>query len=310
MNQSPSFEQIMQKLAPTIDRLEQVRSELFRDAKNKSMLYGGLTIVISLIVSLIATSTPAYGLLFGFLLVILETTILFNIRGNRLSPKYKKELIGKMVEELIENGNYQPEAGISEASFNETGLFNSPDRYHSEDLISGQTGKTPFCFAEVHAEEKHTTTNSKGQTRTYWETLFKGFMFIADFNKDFNGHTIILRDSFLNFARGNRVKLENTAFEKLFDVFSTDQIEARYILTPSMMERMIKLDELSGNNILFSFHHSKIVIMIKTSRNHFESKLTRPVNETKTLQEEYDTITGLTSIVEALDLNTRIWSKE
>ena len=310
MNQTPTFDQLMDKLTPVVDRLEEFRKELFRDAQKRSMLFGGITLIIALIISMAVASTPGYGILVGFLLVILETTIIFNIWGGRLSPRYKKELIGKLVEELIENGQYTPESGLSESAFNKTGLFGSPDRYHSEDLISGHIGKTPFCFAEVHAEEKHTTTNSKGQAQTTWVTLFKGFMFVADFNKNFSGRTTVLRDSFLNFARGNRVKLENTEFEKHYDVFSTDQVEARYILTPSMMERMIQLDNLFGNDTLLSFQESKVVIMIKSSRNHFESKLTRPVNEKKTLQEEYNTIVALTSIIDALDLNTRIWSKE
>ena len=38
---------------------------------------------------------------------------------------------------------------------------------------------------------------------------------------------------------GKRVKLENREFEKEFDVFSEDQIEARKILTPSFMYRLV-----------------------------------------------------------------------
>ena len=36
----------------------------------------------------------------------------------------------------------------------------------------------------------------------------------------------------MNFSDGSLVKLENPDFEKLFSVYSHDQIEARYILTP------------------------------------------------------------------------------
>ena len=38
------------------------------------------------------------------------------------------------------------------------------------------------------------------------------------------------------------MKLENPDFEKTFDVYSTDQIEARYLLSPSMMERLLALE--------------------------------------------------------------------
>lgn len=310
MNQIPTFEQVLTMLAPVVAQLEVFRKELLQNAKKKSMLLGSLVLVVVLFIAFALGWSLGFGLLLALLLVILVTGIVFHLEGGLLSPRYKKELIGKLVEELIENGKYEPQEGLSEEAFRQTDLFNRPDRYHSEDLISGQAGKTSFCFAEVHAEERHTTTNSKGQTRTTWTTLFKGFMFVADFNKDFAGHTVVLRDSFLNFARGNRVKLENVEFEKHFDVFSTDQVEARYILTPSMMERILGLDKVFGQDLLLSFLQSKVVIMVKSSRNHFESSLTRSVNERATLQEEYNTIISLISLIEALDLNTRIWSKE
>ena len=63
-------------------------------------------------------------------------------------------------------------------------------------------------------------------------------------NKTFKGTTIIKRDrgKVANFFRSKMsglesVKLEDPKFEKLFDVYGNDQIEARYLLTPSFMER-------------------------------------------------------------------------
>ena len=67
----------------------------------------------------------------------------------------------------------------------------------------------------------------------------------ADFNKNFQGRTIILPDfaqnafgdfigSWLqskNQAREELVKMDNPDFEKEFVVYSNDQIEARYILS-------------------------------------------------------------------------------
>lgn len=310
MHTNSSFEQIREKLVPVINQLETFRKQLLHDAIKKSLLSVGITIVLAGGIALSFPSGAIYAAAIGFIAIIIGPVVIFNTRFSQLSPRYKKELIGKMVEELVMDGKYEPENGIQESAFNRTNLFNRPDRYHTEDLISGKIDKTPFCFAEVHAEEKHTTTNSKGQTSTTWVTLFKGFMFMADFNKDFAGQTIVQRNSLLKYFRGNRVKLENTEFEKHFDVFSEDQVEARYLLTPSMMERIIALDKQFGNDLLICFDQSQIVILIKSSRNHFECSLWSSFDGGKNLQEEYDTITSLTSIIEALDLNTRIWSKE
>ena len=129
--------------------------------------------------------------------------------------------------------------------------------------------------------------------------------------KDFQGHTTILRNSLFKLSSsGSRVKLENPDFEKTFDVYSTDQIEARYLLSPSMMERLLALDREFNRNITISFRDSNILIAIPESRNHFEASIWKPMDDLSQLKNDFSMIHALVSIVEDLNLNTRIWSKK
>ena len=65
--------------------------------------------------------------------------------------------------------------------------------------------------------------------------------------------------------------MEDVVFEKEFEVYSQNQIEARYLLTTAFMERMLKLKELyKGKKIQFSFQDSKVLIAINTKKNMFE----------------------------------------
>ena len=131
------------------------------------------------------------------------------------------------------------------------------------------------------------------------------------FQKDFQGHTTILRNSLFKLSSsGSRVKLENPDFEKTFDVYSTDQIEARYLLSPSMMERLLALDREFNKNITISFRDSNILIAIPESRNHFEASIWKPMDDLSQLKNDCSSIHALVSIVEDLNLNTRIWSKK
>lgn len=303
-----SFEELITQLTPTMRQIEEKRLELKQEALKKSSINGGLILSIALIVGLFTNLPVLLGI--GVILLIPCSIINYNRGSEILRSIYKAKIISRLVESLIEDGRYEPQSGISEQTFNKSNLFNVPDRYGSEDYISGKMGQTPFGFAEVHAEEKHIQTDSKGRTTTTWSTLFKGFLFVADFNKDFAGQTVIYRNSIFNFIKSNRVKLENPEFEKRFDVYSSDQVEARYILSPAMMERVIALDKQFSRGILISFYNSSVVIAVNNSRDHFESSLWSSVNQTKTLRDEYDTIVALTSIIEVLDLNTRIWTKK
>ena len=90
---------------------------------------------------------------------------------------------------------YNPDDRIAEGRFTEARIFDHHiDRYNGEDYISGTAGKTRFECSEVHAEYKTTSTDSKGNSHTEWHTIFKGLFLIADFNKNFNGLTLVLPD--------------------------------------------------------------------------------------------------------------------
>ena len=55
-------------------------------------------------------------------------------------------------------------------------------------------------------------------------------------------------------GKTQRVKLEGPVFEKAFEVYSTDQVEARFILTPDFMERLIGLERtFKGRQVRCAF---------------------------------------------------------
>ena len=72
--------------------------------------------------------------------------------------------------------------------------------------------------------------------------------------------------------RKSDVNLEDVVFSKKWKVMATDQIEARYLLTPAFMERMLKVKKLfRSRNIEFSFFDNKLLIAIHTNKNMFET---------------------------------------
>ena len=73
-------------------------------------------------------------------------------------------------------------------------------------------------------------------------------------------------------GRKSDVNLEDVVFSKKWKVMATDQIEARYLLTPAFMERMLKVKKLfRSRNIEFSFFDNKLLIAIHTNKNMFET---------------------------------------
>jgi hypothetical protein len=196
-----------------------------------------------------------------------------------------------------------------------------PDRYKCEDYVSGKIGETFIEFSEVHSEYKTETTDSKGNHHTQWHTIFMGLFFIADFNKNFSGTTVVLPDlaektfGFLgkifqswNLTRkGQLIKLEDPEFEKLFVVYGDNQITARYILTPGLMQRLVEFRNRLKNTVYLSFKDSKVYLSISINRNLFEPRIFKSNEDFTLIKDYFDNLHLAGRIIEELNLNTRIW---
>ena len=306
-----SYDSIYEKLTPALTQLENKRLELKKKGTNAGLVAGGICTLIGIIIT-VWTGGNSLGFYISLILGVIILVGCIHGQSKELSRYYKKDIIATIISSLCENSSFIPESGISEQQFMSCGLFHtSPDRYHSEDMITGQVGKTVFACSEIVAEEKRVTTNSKGQRSEHWVDIFKGFFFIADFQKDFQGQTVVYRNSWLklNF-KNQRVKLENPEFEKKFDVYSTDQVEARYLLTPGMMEKLLELDRKFPGKITLSFYNSNVIIAIPDNTDHFETSIWNSQLRNNSLKQEYNTLSALFGITDDLNLNLRIWTKE
>lgn len=245
--------------------------------------------------------------------------IYYHIAVSGYRSSFKMFLLDKIIKFIEPGLDYLPQQGISKELFTAAGMFTHRiDRYKCEDMILGKIDKTQLMFSEVHAEYKTGSGKDK-----HWHTIFKGLFFIADFNKNFHGRTVVLPDTaeklFGSFGQtlqswsrsyGQLVKLEDVEFEKEFVVYGTDQIEARYILSPALMERILLYQRKLGTKIYLSFLGSRVFGAISIQKDLFEPKVFSTLLEFNVIAEYCGQFQLGVSVVEELNLNTRIWAKE
>jgi hypothetical protein len=240
---------------------------------------------------------------------------------NAFVYEFKRKIIRAIVKFIDENLEYHSTRRVSQGRFMQSTIFRTaPDRYKGEDYVSGTVEGTQIEFSEIHAE--YVTRDSKNRKTTH--TIFRGLFLVADFPKKFNGTTVVLPDvaqkmlGFIgqtlqkwNLLRGDLVKLEDPEFEKEFVVYGDDQIEARYILTTSMMERLMEFRKKAlrrthaGNGIHLAFTGGKIFVAIDCNRDLFEPKLFTSNDDSGVLRDYFDTMSMAIGIVEDLKLNPR-----
>ena len=268
--------------------------------------------------------TVAYGM--GVLMAILVLWIYIRkqkwVKGFR--QDYKLEVVAKIVAHVGGSLQYDPDKKIPTEEFIKSKMFSSKiDRAYGEDCFTGKVGETEFVFSELDMERKN-SGGSSGSTSTMdkdtWSTIFKGLFFMADFNKTLKTETIVLPDNWEdllgNVARklqratatyGELIQLENPEFEKYFRTYSKDQIEARYALSPALMERIVAFRKKTGAAFSLSFAGSKIYIALPLKTDLFEPRVWKSNDNYEYVSSNLGFILLFVSIVEELNLNTRIW---
>ena len=101
--------------------------------------------------------------------------------------------------------------------------------------------------------------------------------------------------------------MENPEFNREFVVKSSDQVEARYLITPAMMERLMELKKRFGDYRL-SFTDGRVRIALPGWRNYLAPDIKRAIDRTQA-EMIYKRLAAVIGIIDDLDLNTRIWTK-
>lgn len=311
-----------------LDDLRALEKERRKLVKRVILLIVSVFIVLGLSLVLM----PYFHLCFGFIffpigVIALLLVIVYGVRlmTSDYVGDFKARVIGGIVRFIDEDLVYARNKHIPLAAFMESRLFQgTPNRYRGDDYVSGVIGETRVDFSEVHAEYRVNTVDGSGRPKTNWYTLFKGLFFIADFNKDFRGRTVVLPDTAeklfgsvlgstlqsWNRSRGELVKLEDPEFEKYFVVYGSSQIESRYILSTSLMKRILDFRKKTNRDVFISFVGSKIFVAIQYPKDLFEPNLFMTTLDFNQAREYFEDLRLAVDIVEDLNLNTRIWSKQ
>jgi hypothetical protein len=219
----------------------------------------------------------------GFAVFLLATFLAFHWYGsqaivarNNYRARFKREVVAEIFRNSVSGASYEPFIGLDGQVFRDSGLFHDYDEYHSDDRVRGRTGRTPFETAEVKA-----TYRGSGGTRI--RLAFHGLFMQLTLVPAVAATTIIDSATQGTFQLGDRTALEpvclgNPRFERLFKVYSTNEAEARSIVTATMMERLSDLRKQIGHPLFLCVKGSRVYIGVHYGRKLFEPGVIRPTS--------------------------------
>lgn len=348
-----------EELKSDVERLEAERRKAIGLTKKQAMKL--LPAVIVLLLCYFFWPFIIGYLFFGILFI--STYIFKDIERNRreLERKIKEELVTDIVKFINRRFTYSRRRYVPQEDFINSNIFDiDPNRYRGDDFIKGSVGssvegnpsgnrqpKTELMFSEIKAFHVVPFKDREGKKKQRIRPLFKGLFFVADFNKDFDGLTIVTPQNDRTVAKKQKknskdrleeVELEDIDFMDTFDVRTTDQITARYILTPNFMNRLLSFTtrdrtkdipkpasfkEASQiamnaryspqlnfvNPPYFSFKDGKMYFLLPTEKEHFTFTIYLPLTK-EVMKGYFHDINIALELVDELNLNLRIWNKE
>ena len=293
---------------PKLDLLENLRLEKLAIFKRRKKLA----------VPLAGIMTPVLGFV-DYMLVMwqnsnddtfagLTVVALGGLWGWVTSPKrqyaraYKSDILPEIAK-LIGDFTYDVKGKIPMNELKPSKIIPNHTRYTSEDYFSGHYKGVGIRFSEIKLTKK------KGKSTV---TVFNGLaVFLHHGARKFYGHTILTKDKsgltggdrrkWSGLKRANLVDLE---FERLFDVYTSDQVEARYLIDPVIIENIKTLyNEYNGNTLLAAFYEGRVLILIGSKKNHFEpAKIEVPATNKAELLALRNEVTQILGIVDRLAL--------
>ncbi|XFA98665.1 DUF3137 domain-containing protein [Candidatus Izemoplasma sp. B36] len=222
----------------------------------------------------------------------------------KISNQFKLMYVKTEIEKRIPGSTFSPTTGIDQEIVKNSKLITLHEIYKTEDLIEGKINDVDFRCADVLVRDvrrsgKHTTV----------VTTFQGRFYEFDFPKTFKSNVFLLQPGqFRPFSGMKKMKMESIEFNSEFKIYTNDDHDTFYILTPQLMEKLLVLDNKYQDKIGFSFLNSKLFIAIDSRVDTFDVMGYGDITN-KDVDKSVEEIENLIEFVEYLQLDDTLFKK-
>ena len=286
------------ELTAELSELENERVNLVAAVKKATLIALALGVCVGAAIAYLLDAI--FGAAIGALAYTFTTMLITASKRREFRTNFKRQIVENIVKK--HGLSYDKDRGLGLDDFF-TIYDCRVDEWHSEDLVEGDIDGVSVKFSDFYAAKK---VKKKNGTETVVQ--FQGVLFKADFNKKLSSITQIAHVNSRNLAiYGQKANMDDARFEEIFDVYATDQIGARYALSPALMENFTLLCLRLDAPVNAVFKNNQIFIAVETWRDDFEPDIRKSLINNETIALYESEIAGFTQIVKELNLNRKIW---
>lgn len=297
------YEKYQRKIVPSVRRYNAERKKKYV----LSMLIIILCTVVAMVIAYFAITFPeldseARGDFLQFATYVFLSGLMFKLMIKKNFEKKIKLKIMPIVCSCFENIKWINTKSFDSSKFLASGVITAYSREKYDDIFSGMFKDVKFNIVEARY------INGYGKNS---KTVFNGVIIELDMNKSFSSHTIITPNSIIHnisFSNLKHTVLEDVEFEKKFDVFTNDEVEARYLITPSFMQRLKSMKTaFKADKIKCAFYGQNLIIALSTDNDLFSiCELNKPLDDSVQYFQMYEEIVSIIKLIDHFKLDQKI----
>ena len=287
-----------------MDTLNKELSHYKEERDKIIMIVGAISILIFFSTILIFP----FNIFLAFLPVLYAVFKITKIQ-KAYATEVKERVCTGYFKENFENVYFNIDGGFDERELKDAAVIPTGNRYFTNDFIRGRFEGVNFERADVKTQQ--VTSNGKSTTTT---TLFDGQVYKLNFHKDASATIQIFEKKFFEkfknaFTNMKLIKFEDTEFNDKFSVYTNNDHQSYYVMTPHFIQRVKDLEYKTHDEISLIIIDSILYLSIYTRRDSFEPKMSDGINDAylSKMKEDIDIIK---SLVNDLNLKNTLYKKE
>ena len=267
-----------------------------KKTKNQIFSFSFVAIMIGLILGIITNN------IFFIFIFVPAIIVFFILSGKDVTYKkmYKEKIIRVFVKEYSPTLEFLPNSGISKPTYY-SGEFEKFDRYFTEDLMTG----TLDNGYKINIGEVKTQRESRDKEgHVTYTTIFHGLFSEIELENYMPAEIKIRKNTISLFDSKDKVEMDSSEFEKIFNVYGTNKITTMQLLTADVMEMFINFKEKNKIVPELTIKNNKLYIRYATG-SIFEATFLKNALDFDTLLKYYNVINFTLDLTEKLIRNIK-----
>ena len=225
------------------------------------VIYGGIVFLIICLFGRTSLSKSVAFLLFVILILLIGKVY------SKYKIFFKEKIVKKVIEEYNNDLIYSPNMGFPINEYLSCNFKEIMDKYYSEDLVVSKD-KT-FRFADIETRKFHIDSNGEKSERITYSGS------IASMSIKYINLKLFLDSNRLVNNKYLKIDLENEEFNKLFSIYTDNELLAYKLLTPDVMEKFVELAKNSFKNLDIRIINNMIYIRFNSGDGFTPSVLNK-----------------------------------